>query len=392
VKRVAIFVETSLASGRQILEGIASYVHGRNDWEVYQYAGQLGSFSFDIAKDWTGDGAIARITDATMLHCLQARGLPVIDVLGNKSSSSLPVVKCDDTIIGKTIAEDFLEKGYHQLAYYGLKEEPWSLERGSAFEGICSNANAHFNAMYFERSELENLGTEDWLCRTGEWLLGLTKPVGLMIASDQFAPMVFEAARRARIKIPQEISIVSVDNDAPFCSLCNPPLSSLEPDHFRVGFRAAETLNTWMEGCAPKEAIIDIPPGKIHVRQSSCELAVSDSALGAAMRAISQYACRGISVDEVAKAAGVSRSVIQIKFRQQLKRSIGDSILNIKLGRARELLTETDHSIARVAELSGFNSQEYLTYAFRHHLMTTPGKIRRASRGNEYSKVKLPNR
>jgi LacI family transcriptional regulator len=380
MKRVGIFVETSLASGREILEGISSYVRGRDDWQVTQASEQLGSFSFKYAEKWEGDGAIARITDKKMLHNLQAKALPVVDVLGNFAESPFPVVQCNNQAIGRSIANDFIEKGFFNLAYYGLIEERWSQARGEAFEIESTQSGARYYEMIFQRKDLQKRGMEDWLCRTEKWLRGLPKPVGLCIASDQFAPMVFESARRAGIKIPEEISVIGVDNDAPFCSLCNPALSSLEPDHFQVGYQAALTLDQLMEGRPTKQRVTEVQPGRIHERRSSSELAVADPALAAAMHAIAQRACTGISVDEVAKAAGVSRSVIQRKFRNTLHRSIGESILSAKLRRARELLTETNHSISRVAELSGFNSQEYLTHAVKLHLKTSPGKLRRASR------------
>jgi LacI family transcriptional regulator len=382
VKRVAIFVETSLASGRHILEGISNYVRGRSDWEVCQYAGQLGSFSFAMAENWTGDGAIARITDEGMLRSLQGRGFPVVDVLGNSESSALPVVKSDDRAIGSTIARNFLEKGYTEVAFYGLNDERWARERKEGFAAVARDAACGCAELAFARSDLDRMDTQSWLVKTAGWLRALPKPCGLFVVSDQFAPLLFEAARRAQLKIPEEMSVLGVDNDAPFCSLCNPPLSSLEPNHLQVGYHAAAFLDAWMRDGAMPGQVIEVPPGRIFERRSSSELAVNDAALAAALHEISLRACSGLSVDEVARAAGTSRSVIQRKFRQTLKRTVGESILAVKLRSARELLMDTQHSIPRIAELAGFGSQEYLTYVLKKHWQTTPAKLRKQMRAD----------
>ena len=47
-----------------------------------------------------------------------------------------------------------------------------------------------------------------------------------------------------------------------------------------------------------------------------------------------------------------------------------------RMRRARDMLTLTDLPLIDVAERSGFNYQEYLTYIFNKHLNTTPAQYR----------------
>jgi transcriptional regulator GlxA family with amidase domain len=54
-------------------------------------------------------------------------------------------------------------------------------------------------------------------------------------------------------------------------------------------------------------------------------------------------------------------------------------LLDVKLKRARDMLTFTDLPLIDVAERSGFNYQEYLTYIFKKHLETTPAQYRSAT-------------
>jgi len=83
-------------------------------------------------------------------------------------------------------------------------------------------------------------------------------------------------------------------------------------------------------------------------------------------------------VDAIARHAGLSRSVLQRRFRALLHRSVHQEILNARLKRARELLAETNLSLGDIAEKTGFKHQEYMGAVFKTHLKTTPAQYRRA--------------
>jgi LacI family transcriptional regulator len=77
---------------------------------------------------------------------------------------------------------------------------------------------------------------------------------------------------------------------------------------------------------------------------------------------------------------GLSRSVLQRRFRSVLKRSVHQEIVAAKIKFARELLTKTNLSLAAVAERSGFKHQEYLGTVLKKRLGKTPGEVRAESR------------
>jgi len=55
-------------------------------------------------------------------------------------------------------------------------------------------------------------------------------------------------------------------------------------------------------------------------------------------------------------------------------------MLRVRLGRARELLSETDLPIATIAERLGFKHQEYMGDVFRKRLGTTPAQYRKSNK------------
>jgi LacI family transcriptional regulator len=382
VKRVALLVETALASGRNILAGIGEYMREHDSWSIFHPTGYMGATDMAGLRDWQGDGIIARISTPDILDRLRQKDALIVDVLGNVRESPFPLVKCNDQEIGRLVAEHFTSNGHRHFAFLGFSSERWSLEREKAFTEALAIEKGGVRICHLHP---EHQGAAHWdenLARVTEWIGNLPKPCALLVASDQFGPLAMKACERSGISVPEELSLVGVDNDRSFCDLCRPPLSSVEPDHHRVGYEAARLLDAVMAGQRTSERLLETPPLALHTRGSSDIMAVSDPCLVKAMQCIRHKACNGISVDDVAAAAGLSRSVLQRRFKNQLGRTVGSVILSVKLQRARDMLAFTKLSIPEIAERSGFNYQEYLNYIFRKHLGTTPAVFRDSGRGS----------
>lgn len=375
MKRIALVIETSLASGRQIVVGVSRFLDEQNLWTVFQPTGPLGAMDVSALENWDGDGIIARIGDTNLLRIIEQKGLPTVDVLGNVESPNYPLVKCDDVAIGQTVAEHFLKNGHRTFGFIGLENERWSMERECGFHETArarGGATASFHIDQLSASA--HYG--EHLTRIKAWLAERPAPCAVMVASDQLAPLLFEAARQLGRTIPESLSVVGVDNDAPFCQLCRPRLSSVAPNHAMVGYEAAALLEQLMQGHPGPTSATEVKNHILHARLSSDLVAIEDKALLKALDYIRNHACENLQIDAVAAAAGLSRSVLQRRVRRQFDRSVGDLVLNEKLRTAQEMLTHTELPLAIVAERSGFNSQEYMNQIFKKHLKTTPRRYR----------------
>jgi LacI family transcriptional regulator len=176
--------------------------------------------------------------------------------------------------------------------------------------------------------------------------------------------------------VPDEVAVVGVDNAETFCELCNPPLSSVVPDAERIGFEAAALLDRLMAGNpAPKHSLLVEPLGVV-TRQSSDVFAVEDPLVARAVRFIREQACQGIKVADVLGAVRCSRSVLERRFREHLGHSPQEELRAIQLRRVKELLTETDWTLPRIAEAVGLEHPEYLSVIFKRETGQTPGQFR----------------
>lgn len=85
---------------------------------------------------------------------------------------------------------------------------------------------------------------------------------------------------------------------------------------------------------------------------------------------------QSISLTDVAAVSGISVSRLNVLFRQQFQRSIGEYLMEKRLGLAKNLLHDPLYTINEVAEMSGFSSGNYFIRCFRKHFDTTPKQFR----------------
>jgi LacI family transcriptional regulator len=67
-------------------------------------------------------------------------------------------------------------------------------------------------------------------------------------------------------------------------------------------------------------------------------------------------------------------------FRNELGQTILDAITAIRMQRVKQLLAETDLSLADIADRAGFSYVEYLSTSFRRETGQSPSAYRRQFR------------
>jgi LacI family transcriptional regulator len=213
--------------------------------------------------------------------------------------------------------------------------------------------------------------------RISEWLKSLPRPVGVLASNDVRGIEVLDACRRTELRVPEQVAVLGVDDDALLCEICSPPLSSISPNIERIGFEAAALLERLMEGGKSGFEVSFVPPLGITTRRSTDVLSVDDQPFATAVRYIRENACHGITVDEVLATLPMSRSTLERRFRTYLGHSPHSEIRAVQLARARQLLAETDHPLHRIAELVGIDHPEYFSVLFKRGVGQTPGEYRR---------------
>jgi LacI family transcriptional regulator len=107
---------------------------------------------------------------------------------------------------------------------------------------------------------------------------------------------------------------------------------------------------------------------------------VEDAPVAHAVRFIRSHACQGICVDDVVKDSGLSRRMLENRFKRLLGRSPHEEIVRVQILRVKELLGETDLPLAEIAERAGFRYVEYLSAVFKSKTGMPPGAYRNEHR------------
>ncbi|HWL09401.1 MAG TPA: DNA-binding transcriptional regulator [Planctomicrobium sp.] len=380
IPHVAILIETSRSYGRGLLRGVRRYLTLHGPWSVFVELRSLESAPPNWIRNWRGDGILTRTGSQQMADMIRDVNVPTVELRSTRLQHNFPFVGADNVLLGRMMAEHLLERGFTQFAIYDLDTEEFFKQRCDSF--IQTITESGYPVKIHRAGGQRELPT-DWESHQeslAEWLLQLSKPVGVMACTDQLGFWMLDACRRAGIAVPEEVAVVGVENDETLCEVSIPPMSSMRLDGEKAGYDAATLLQNLMDGAAPPADSILIPPLGIVVRQSSDILAIADQDLAAALRIIRQHACDGITIHDVLKKVPISRSSLERKFRQLLGRSPQAEIMRFRLARVQQLLRETDWTLETIAYRTGFASVQVLCERFRKFHNCTPGTYRQQHR------------
>jgi LacI family transcriptional regulator len=380
VPHVALLVETSRGYGRSLIEGIAQYVREHGSWSIQFEERDLEDPPPRWLAGWRGDGIIARSATDALAKAVRAIGVPLVE-LHYREPDGIDV-GCDHDAVGCMAAEHLLDRGLRQFAFFAFGEVRWIRLRREAFVRVLAAAG-HSCKVYqppLSRRVVLPHWEESQRPHVARWVGGLPRPLGILCASDLHALHVLDACRDLGIQIPEQIAVLGVDNDAVICSVINPLLSSIDLNSRRIGYEAAALLTRRMTGRSLRSKPLSIPPSHVVTRRSTDVLAIDDADVAQAIGLIRQRAGKGICVSEVAAGVGLSRRVLERRFRQWLRRSPKAEIVRVQIEAAKMLLAQSELSIEAIARQCGGASFKYFGQLFRRETGLTPRAFRKARR------------
>lgn len=166
----------------------------------------------------------------------------------------------------------------------------------------------------YPRSDLPDGSPED-VAALGDWLAALPKPSAVMAVHDLRATQIVSAANAKGIAIPDEVSIVGVDNDEVLCEFTDPPLTSVAPDHVLEGELAAETLLSIMDKGARRSITRKACRFDIVERESTSAEKTSQILAETAMAFIRQNYRTPIGAKDVIHSVrSASRRLVDMRF------------------------------------------------------------------------------
>lgn len=370
--KVLLLLESSREFGRQLLRGIVNYASVHGSW-VFVFETEWTKEL--LAKQIKGvDGIIAHIRNPAMAKIIADSQIPaVVSPFTQNAPSFKCLIEADSTAMGKMAAEHFLSRGFSNFGYCGYGNIWYSKEREAGFTEAVRACGFAEPLTYDNRKTPSK--TEE-LAAIAQWLHSLPKPCGVFACNDDLAEKVLEACKIEKIKVPDSVAVLGVDNDEFICNLTQPPLSSIALNGEQVGYEAAAMLEKMMHSDRVKVKNVMLLPTHVVVRQSSDIMAIKDTEVHKSLEYIAQHCDQPIAVGNVVTAAMCSRRTLERKFRQILGKSIREQIQDMRTDKIARLLLETDLSVSQITYKMGFSRVDHVCRYFRRRYNMSPSDYR----------------
>ena len=202
------------------------------------------------------------------------------------------------------------------------------------------------------------------------FLLKLPKPCGLLAVNDEIGEMVVVAANRLGIRIPDELALVSIDNNPAVCESLSPTLSSADVDFCRSGRLAAELLHRIVRRKRRGFESETFGPTGIVRRTSSRPL--PDSTIAMMIEHIRKNALGPLKAGDVAKLCKGSRRNAEKRFRKTVGHSIMDEIHSFRLAKAKNLLSNSSYQVSEIAGMCAYASESCFRKLFKSNTGVSP--------------------
>jgi LacI family transcriptional regulator len=389
--QVVILTSTITQCVRAILAGVLQYAQERGHWridlrETHPQTHPLRSLNVSgcagiVAADHHSVREARLIANA---------GVPVIVLLQPHPMRQpayplfpYPCVLWNSAAVGRMAARYFIERHYAHYAFVGdtHAETYWSQEREQGFREVLNAAGQTSCHSYAACSVHEQ---RDWAVerpRMEAWLRALPKPIALFAVNDRRGKQVLDACLNAGVVVPDEVAVLAVDNDEWICEATVPTLSSIQCNPQPTGYRIAGHLDRLMRGeRLPKREYL-VEPAHVVTRQSTDWTALTDPSVVKALAFIRTNAAQAeIGVGDIARAMGLSRRALEVRFRTETGHTLREEIENVRLDRLRALLVESDATIIDLARRCGFGGGTHLGRLFAKRFNITMSRFRAQNR------------
>ena len=366
----------------RVLLALGWYEH-RLHLGIAKYALEAGwHLCADVTKEkivpwgWQGDGILAWLgADDQLAKFVVEAKLPTVDFSRRRSELMFPRVVIDDTASVRMVAEHFLVRGFSRFLYYSAQEN-WAFERhGQEYVELLKRGGHDCHWIRWHKSPAYSTGHTSWQDKR-RWLAAelrkSPKPLALFAATDDHALEVVEVCESIGLSVPDEVSVVGMDNSLPAVDAMSTPISSVDQNFSTLGYRGAHLLDQLMHGKHPPQKPILIPPTALIARKSSDLLAINHPALARCLRYIWENYQRPIGVDDLARVAAMSRSGLHQAFVDRIGRSPGAELHRVRIENAKRILSQSKLKLEEIAELSGYQSANSFWVAFRHSTGLSP--------------------
>ncbi|MFN8433481.1 MAG: LacI family DNA-binding transcriptional regulator [Anaerolineales bacterium] len=211
------------------------------------------------------DGVIVINPYADERYEFLPKDFPVVFVGARSHDENVCSISLDDQKVAYEATQHLISLGHKRIALVtGPMEEDCSQDRLEGFQRALKEAGISFDqSLVFEG---------DWSASSGsEALMDFVQkgnlPTAVFAQNDRMAMGVMRAARDANLKVPDQLSVIGVD-DMPLSSYFDPPLTTMRQDMPLIGQEAIRKLIEIIQNKTVEQTVLKLP-AQLVVRQST---------------------------------------------------------------------------------------------------------------------------
>ena len=383
MKTIIYVSGTDKVQDRRRLFGLTEYAT-RHGWNLQTVeAMQSPQQVKELMRIWKPDGIIIDASgNPRMFDNAKFGKIPV--VLMNPETSirghQHPSVSSDSEEIARLAVSELLELNPSSLVFIEWFDPSivWSAVKRTAMEKITRMHGLPLTIITPTHKDADNPARLEKLIESA--IAHLPRPCGIFAVTDMIGAAAVSAAARLDVRIPDDIAVISVDDDPEICENCVPSLSSVRPDFLQLGTSAARLLDDAMSGRCGHDVKVIVPPLRIVRRASTRSTQTYDRNVREALETIRLGACTGITPAKIAESFGISRRMVELRFKAATGKTMGDAILDQRLSVACDFLKDGKTAISAIANFCGWKSDIAFRKVFISRFGVSPREWQRTHR------------
>ena len=368
-----------------MVKGVADYAQTHETkWDII-YSGIYRESVFrQLAMKSAMKGVIGFYTNQGIVELFQKSKTPIVNVSARLKSvvETIPSIVMDNRMIGQLAAKHFIDRGYPEILFVRQgKNIFFDQEREAGFRMECEQHGVRY--AFIEKDDLLPISFNQrrvYKESVGRKIKALLEPYrgrsGIVVLDDFHSFKVAEMLQHLGYQIPLDFALLGCNNEEHICLLGSQGRSSIEVNGKTIGYEAAAVLHRILKGEKGPTKPIFVRPGDVVVRQSTDILCMEDEVVEKALDFMVNNVAETIRVNDIARVAGVSRRVLEMRFKKFFRQPIAKKMVEIRINKVKSLLQDSHITITQIAELAGFSSSQRLAAVFRKYTGMTLSKYR----------------
>jgi len=213
--------------------------------------------SLELMLDRQADGIIFGLMGAKQMEVPPVPADVPVVLVNARSTTGHACVLPDEFRAGYDVARHLLRRGHRRIAFIGrseaLLDPALSVTIGSRYAGLDA-AMAEYGVEFVH--QVDGMYWEpDLGYRGAAEILDNVQVTAIVAANDRVAFGIYQAAQERGVAIPDDLSVVSFDDEY-LASYLRPQLTTMQIPYLEMGRTAMELV---LDGATPAETLVPMP-------------------------------------------------------------------------------------------------------------------------------------